>query len=156
MARELERRWDEALRTDEKLQAEYARFVDNSPKQLPLHEREQIRALATNLPHLWRAPSTTAEDRQAIARLLLEQVTVAVEGTSDQVDVELRWAGGFVSQHTLCRPVQTYKQLSNYEALVARIDGLRCQARPCQRSQRSSTQKASIHRNVHGILPMRC
>ena len=127
VARELERRWDEALRTDEKLQAEYARFVDNSPKQLPLHEREQIRALATNLPHLWRAPSTTAEDRQAIARLLLEQVTVAVEGTSDQVDVELRWAGGFVSQHTLCRPVQTYKQLSNYEALVARIDGLRCQ-----------------------------
>jgi len=56
---------------------------------------------------------------------LLEQVTVTVEGNTDHLDVELRWAGGFVSRHALVRPVQTYEQLSNYDQLVARINTLR-------------------------------
>ncbi len=71
--------------------------------------------------------TTAPQDRQTIARLLLEQVSVTVEGQTDRVEVELRWAGGFVSRHALSRPVQTYQQLSNYEELVARIDALRAQ-----------------------------
>ena len=122
VARELERRWDEALRADEQLQADYVRFQQISPTQLSPHERDQIRALSQDLPALWHADSTTPTDRQTIARLLLEQVTVTVEGDTDRVDVELRWAGGFVSRHSLTRPVQTYEQLSNYDELVARIN----------------------------------
>ena len=125
VARELERRWDEALRAHEQLQADYDRFARNCPKKLLPSEREQIGALAEDLPALWRADSTTPEDRQTIARLLLEQVTVTVEGHTDRVDVELRWAGGFISRHTLSRPVQTYEQLSNYGELRTRIDTLR-------------------------------
>lgn len=125
VARELERRWDEALRADDRLQADYARFQQGSPAQLSQQEREQIRALAEDLPALWRADSTAPEDRQTIARLLLEQVTVTVEGNTDRVDLELRWAGGFVSRHILSRPVQTYEQLSNYDELKTRIDTLR-------------------------------
>jgi hypothetical protein len=52
---------------------------------------------------------------------LLEEVRVTIEGESERVDVELRWAGGFVSRHALRRPVQTYEQLSNYDDLMARI-----------------------------------
>jgi DNA invertase Pin-like site-specific DNA recombinase len=125
VARELERRWDEALRADEQLQVDYARFARDCPTRLSPHEREQILALAKDLHRLWQADSTTPEDRQAIARLLLEQVTVTVEGNTDRIDVELRWAGGFVSRHALYRPVQTYEQLSNYNELVQRIDTLR-------------------------------
>lgn len=125
VARELERRWDEALRADEQLQADYGRFTRDCPTQLSPHERAQILALARDLPGLWWSRSTTPEDRQTIARLLLEQITVTVEGNTDRVDVELCWAGGFVSRHTLDRPVQTYQQLSNYDELVARIDTLR-------------------------------
>ena len=125
VARELERRWDETLRADEQLQADYARFQRDCPTQLSVQERQQIRALSQDLPGLWRTETTTPEDRQTIARLLLEQVTVAVEGNTDRVDMELRWAGGFVSRHTLYRPVQTYQQLSNYDELVRRIEALR-------------------------------
>ena len=125
VARELERRWDEALRADERLQAEYDRFARESPTQLSVAERAQIQSLAEDLPALWHASSTTPEVRQAIARLLLEQVTVTVEGNTDRVEVELRWTGGFVSRHTLTRPVQTYEQLSNYNELAARIETLR-------------------------------
>ncbi len=127
VARELERRWDAALRADEQLQADHGRFTRECPTQLAPGEREQIAALAEDLPALWHAGSTTFQDRQMIARLLLEQVTVTIEGDTDRVDVELRWAGGFISRHAQTRPVQTYEQLSNYEALVARIDALRAQ-----------------------------
>jgi DNA invertase Pin-like site-specific DNA recombinase len=127
VARELERRWDESLRADEQLQADYARFQRDCPSRLSPQEREQILALSEDLPGLWRTDTTTPEDRQAVARLLLEQVTVTVEGDTDRVDVELHWAGGFVSRHTLSRPVQTYEQLSNYDELVARVEALRAQ-----------------------------
>jgi len=125
VARELERRWDESLRAEEQLKADYSRFQQSCPTQLTPHEREQILVLSRDLPTLWHSPTTSPEDRQTVARLLLEQVIVTVEGNTDRIDVELRWVGGFVSRHTLSRPVQTYEQLSNYKELVARIDELR-------------------------------
>jgi hypothetical protein len=145
VARELERRWDEALRAEEQLQANYARFQRDCPQQLSPRERAQIEALAQDLPALWHADSTTPEDRQTIARLLLEQVTVTVEGNTDRVEVELRWSGGFTSRHTLLRPVQTYEQLSNYDALVARIESLR-------RERKTLAEIASLL-NAEGFRP---
>lgn len=145
VARELERRWDEVLRANEQLQADYVRFARDCPTQLSPHEREQILALAKELPALWHADSTTPEDRQMIARLLLEQVTVTVEGNSDRVDVEVRWTGGFVSRHTLTRPVQTYEQLSNYDELVTRIDALR--------SERKTLSEIAAALNAEGFHP---
>lgn len=145
VARELERRWDEALRAEEQLQADYAHFQRDCPTQLSPHEREQILALAEDLPVLWYAETTTPQDRQTIARLLLEQVTVTVEGNTDRLDVELRWAGGFVSRHALYRPVQTYEQLSNYNDLVARIDTLR--------DQRQTLPEIAATLNAEGFHP---
>lgn len=145
VARELERRWDEALRAHEQLQADHGRFTRESPLQLSPVERGQIAALAEDLPALWHSGSTTPQDRQMIARLLLEQVTVAIEGDTDRVDVELRWAGGFVSRHTLSRPVQTYEQLSNYGDLVARIDALR--------ARRKTLSEIAATLNAEGFHP---
>lgn len=145
VARELERRWDEALRTQEQLQADYTRFQQECPKQLSPDERKQILALSEDLPALWLAATTTPEDRQTVARLLLEQVTVTVEANTDRVDVELRWAGGFISRHLLSRPVQTYEQLSNYEELMARINGLR--------AQRKTLSEIAAALNAEGFHP---
>lgn len=124
VARELERRWDEALRADEQLQIDFARFEKACPQQLSDNERQQILTLSHQLPELWQATTTTPQDRQAIARLLIEQVTVSVEGNSECVDVEIDWAGGFVSRHAMRRPVQTYQQLSYFEELMSRIKSL--------------------------------
>jgi DNA invertase Pin-like site-specific DNA recombinase len=145
VARELERRWDEALRADEQLQTEYDRFTRNCPKQLSPCERGQIEALAQDLPALWETDSTTPEDRQMIARLLLGQVTVTVEGNTDRVEIELRWSGGFTSRHMLLRPVQTYEQLSNYKELVARIKSLR--------AERKTLTEISEVLNAEGFHP---
>jgi hypothetical protein len=145
VARELERRWDEALRADEQLQADYARFTRDCPTQLAPREHEQIHALSQDLPALWQAATTTPEDRQTVARLLLEQVTVTVEGNSDRVDVELRWAGGFVSRHRLERPVQTYEQLSNFHELIQRIETLR--------TERQTLSQIAATLNAEGFRP---
>jgi DNA invertase Pin-like site-specific DNA recombinase len=145
VARELERRWDAALRAEEELAAEYTRFQRDCPTQLSPEERQQVLALAHDLPSLWHADSTTPQDRQTIARLLLEQVTVTVEGHSDRVEVELRWAGGFLSRHTLSRPVQTYEQLSRYDELVARIEKLR--------TERQTLTQIAATLNAEGYQP---
>jgi hypothetical protein len=124
-ARELERRWEEALRHEQQRQEEYARFRRERPRELTAPEREANRRLARDVPALWQAPQTTAQDRQEIVRVLVERVTVDVHEASEQVAVTLQWAGGATSAHRLRRPVARYDQLSNYPDLVAHIDGLR-------------------------------
>ncbi|MDZ4851034.1 MAG: hypothetical protein SGI77_17240 [Pirellulaceae bacterium] len=70
----------------------YERFQRDCPKHVS-DDQQQIRALSEHLPQLWRASTTTSQDRQSIERLLLEQVVVNIEGNSERVDIELRWAG---------------------------------------------------------------
>jgi DNA invertase Pin-like site-specific DNA recombinase len=125
VVRELERRWEEALKEQRRVEEEYARFGRTQPAGLSASEREHIRALARDLPALWQAPATTAADRQRIVRLLVEEVIVTVRGESEWVDVAIRWAGGFSSRHELVRPVQRYQQMADYGMLMKRIDELR-------------------------------
>jgi hypothetical protein len=125
VVRELERRWEEALKEQRRLEEEYARFSRNQPAGLSAGEREQIRALAEDLPGLWHAPTTTAADRQRIVRLLVKEVVATVRGESEWVDVTIHWAGGSSSSHELVRPVQRYQQMADYGRLLSRIDELR-------------------------------
>ncbi len=125
VARELERRWEEALKEQRRLEEEYARFGRDQPRGLLECEREYIRLLSQDLPALWHAPATTSADRQRIVRLLVEEVVVTVRGESEWVDVTIHWAGGFTSGHELERPVQRYQQMANYGRLLDRIDELR-------------------------------
>jgi hypothetical protein len=125
VARELERRWNEALGEQQRLQREYEQFCAARPARLSAAEREQVRQLAEDIPALWSSPTTTAADRQRLVRLLIEQVEVTVEGQSERVRVSIRWSGGDVSHHELVRSVRSYAQLSDYGRLWERIDALR-------------------------------
>lgn len=129
VARELERRWEEALKEQRRLEEEYARFCRSQPAELSAAEREQIRSLAQEVPALWQATTTTAAERQRIARLLVEEVVVTVQGESERVEVLIRWAGGHSSQHEIVRPVKRYEQMSDYSRLLQRIDELRQEGR---------------------------
>jgi len=84
-------------------------------------EQVAIRRLAEDIPTLWTAPTTTAADRQAIARLMLERVVITVAGTSEKVAVVCHWAGGVQTHHSLRRPVARVSQLSTHAALRQRI-----------------------------------
>jgi DNA invertase Pin-like site-specific DNA recombinase len=129
VARELERRWEEALKDQRRLEEEYARFCRSQPAELSTAEREQIRSLAQELPALWQAAATTAADRQRIVRLLVEEVVVTVQGESERVAALIRWAGGASSRHEIVRPVKRYEQLADYRRLLNRIAELRQEGR---------------------------
>jgi hypothetical protein len=121
VARELERRWEDALKAQRQLGDEYDRFVRSAPAELSDNALSSIRALAADLPAVWSAATTTPADRQRIARLLLERVVVTVDKASERVDVTLHWVGGAVRSHVLTRPVRRYDQHSEYPRLVARL-----------------------------------
>jgi excisionase family DNA binding protein len=124
VARSLERQWERALADELRLRAEHERFVATRPVPLTTAELAAIRRLTEDIPALWHAPTTTARDRQAIARLLLERVVVTVEGESERVAVACHWAGGVRTEHVLTRPVKRLAQLSTCRALLERIDAL--------------------------------
>jgi DNA invertase Pin-like site-specific DNA recombinase len=132
VAAELERRWETRLQELQSLQGEYRRFCDQQPARLTAAEREQIRALAFDIPQLWKADTTTAADRKKVVRLLIERVEVLVAGQTEQVDVAVHWAGGFVGQHRLSRTVNRYEQLADYQRLRARVEQLRQQGKSLQ------------------------
>ncbi len=125
VARELERRWEEKLRDQEQLRLEHRRFTEAQPGELTTSEALRIKELSADVAALWNAETTRPEDRQVIARTLLERVIVTVNGDSENVDVEVRFAGGFVSHLAHRRPVQRYDQVSNYGELIARVEHLK-------------------------------
>jgi DNA invertase Pin-like site-specific DNA recombinase len=124
VARELERRWEQALREQRHLEEEYDRYLNEQPPGLSEGDRELVQSLASDLPALWEAPSTTSADRQVIIRHLVERIVVEVQGESERVDVAIHWAGGFVSRHEIRRPVGRYEQLHDFGALLKWADEL--------------------------------
>jgi hypothetical protein len=121
----LEQAWEEALRSQRELRDEYDRFLHEKPLSLSTEERTRIAALSADLPALWHAPGTTPQDHKEIVRHLVERVVVHVKIDSEYVDVEIRWHGGFTSQHEIIRPVSRYEQLSDFTGLIGRMTELR-------------------------------
>ena len=120
VVRQLEKDWEAALAERQRLGEEYDRFAAARPRTLTAAERDQIRALAADLPAVWDAPTTTDADRKQLIRHLVEQVRVTVAGTSEKVDVEITWAGGHRTAAQVTRPVACLTQLSYYPQLAAR------------------------------------
>jgi hypothetical protein len=137
VARTLEQRWEAALAARAALNADYERFVATEPKALSETERECIRRLATDIPALWQAPSTSDAERQAIVRQLVDRVIVKVLGESEQVNVEVHWAGGHRTASQIVRPVARLEQLSYYGELQARVLALHEQGHAAQQIARA-------------------
>ena len=124
VARQLEADWEAALAETARLEADYQRFAEEQPTALTAAERAAIQALAADIPQVWHAPSTTQADRKELLRILIEDITVAVAGDSELVDVTITWAGGPQTSGQAVRPVGRLDQLSYYPALLARVTEL--------------------------------
>jgi hypothetical protein len=124
VARTLEKDWEAALSEQARLLADHERFQRERPQAPSPAELAAIQALTKDLPALWRAKTTTQQERQTIARLLLERIIVTVIGASEQVRLECHWQGGNRTSHKLAPPVAKFKALSIYPGLVARVGEL--------------------------------
>ena len=124
VARSLEREWETKLAAQLRLQDEYQQFQATQPRGLSPEERAAIRQLATDLPALWQAPTTTSADRKAIVRQVVRRVVLAAHGQSEQVQLTIEWVGGGQTQTSVVRPVARLEQLSYYPQLCARAQQL--------------------------------
>jgi DNA invertase Pin-like site-specific DNA recombinase len=125
VTRTLEAAWEEKLKAERDLQEEYQRRQQLEPRHLTAEERETIRSLAADLPSLWNAPTTSPADRKSILRLLIEQISVTVDDTSEWVDLAIRWAGGHETRTRMRRPVGKLATLGAHEQLLDEIRSLR-------------------------------
>jgi DNA invertase Pin-like site-specific DNA recombinase len=124
VVRQLEADWEAALAEVSRLEADYQRFTEEQPATLTPAERAAIQALASDLPRVWHAASTTHADRKQLLRILIEDITVNVAGDSELVDVTITWVGGHQTSGQAVRPVARLNQLSYYPALLARVTEL--------------------------------
>jgi len=100
VARNLEARWNAALQQVEQLKTQAA----SQRQQLrPLSEHEQARArrLATDLPALWHAETTTNQDRKQLLRAAISEVQL--RGEDDHYAIKVVWKGGAVSERQITR-----------------------------------------------------
>ena len=89
VARSLEREWNEQLLEVDRLERAYQIMPKPAALMLSAQQREQIRALAADLPALWQAPTTTHAQRKQLLRWLIKDVTLAKRG--DLVVIDIRW-----------------------------------------------------------------
>ena len=127
VARQLERDWEEKLAEQKRLFAEYDRLGQQQPRILSQTEREAIRHLAEDIPALWHDPKTTPAERKEILRQVIERIQILVIDDTEQVHIEIHWAGGHKSQLETRRPVARLEQLSYYPDLCDRIGQLTAQ-----------------------------
>jgi DNA invertase Pin-like site-specific DNA recombinase len=121
VVRTLERAWEDKLTAQQQLEEEYHRFGRAQPRLLTGDERASIRQLATDIPSLWNAATTTPADRKEIIRQVVERVLVDAEGTSERVRVRLDWVGGGHTTGEVIRPVGKLSDLSSYPQLCERV-----------------------------------
>jgi DNA invertase Pin-like site-specific DNA recombinase len=121
VVRQLEHDWEQALAAQQQLREDYTRFTAVRPPTLTPAERDQITARAADIRTLWHADTTTHADHKEIIRAIVDKVTLAIVGDSEQVTCTITWAGGHTTTGTAIRAVARLEQLSYYPALRERI-----------------------------------
>src|SRR3954467_8778257 len=92
VAAELERRWNERLRTVRTLEADQEALAAGAQTTLTATDRERLLALGADLARAWHNPDATPATRKRIIRTLIEEIVVRVE--ADALSLVIRWAGG--------------------------------------------------------------
>ncbi|HET8629153.1 MAG TPA: recombinase family protein, partial [Thermomicrobiales bacterium] len=120
VARTLEARWEEALAAVAQVEREGAAARRGALAPLTAAEQEAARALASDLPAVWQAPTTTAADRKRLLRLVVQEVTVTVAPGGRAAAVAIRWSGGATTMHAITRPPVGW-HCTTAPAVVARL-----------------------------------
>jgi excisionase family DNA binding protein len=100
VARSLESRWEHKLHELADAEAE---LVEQA-KPAPEPSREQLEALARELPKLWAAESTADRDRKRLLRTMIADITLTSQPTGRKLHVGIRWRSGAAEEHTIERP----------------------------------------------------
>jgi DNA invertase Pin-like site-specific DNA recombinase len=121
VARTLEGLWEEKLRAAERVEHEYETWVHQHQLTVTPADRQEILALAEDLPAVWTAATTTSADRKRILRLLVRTVILDQHREPGKVWFQINWHTGAISEHWLIRTVQSYGAYARRVELERRI-----------------------------------
>jgi hypothetical protein len=102
VARTLEARWETKLAALAETEQALATAQDARP---PLPTRVELENLATDLPGLWQAPTTSNKDRKRLLRTLIADVTLLPETDPATARIGLRWHTGAADELLVTRPL---------------------------------------------------
>ena len=102
VARSLEARWEAKLAVLAEAEQALTAAQDTLP---PLPSRADLEKLASDLPTLWHAPTTTAKDRKRLLRTLIADITLLPEPDRSKVRIGIRWHTGATDELTADRPL---------------------------------------------------
>ena len=120
----LEADWNARLRDLADAEEDYQRARAKAAGPLTGAQLAQVRALAADLPALWRNPATSMKDRKRLIRLLVTDVTLLKDG--DAITAHVRLPGGQDRTLTVARP------LTAWEAHTTPEDNRRAHQRPAR------------------------
>ena len=92
VAAELERRWNQALTTEAQLEAELVTLQQGREHPLSDAQKQELLALARDLPRLWDDPHSLPEHKKRLLRTALQEIIATSEG--ETIRLVLHWQGG--------------------------------------------------------------
>jgi hypothetical protein len=98
VAGELERRWNERLKEERRLQDELNALNAAPSNGVTPEEREALLRLGADVERAWHAEGATMATRKRIVRMLIEEIVARAE--DEGLDRVIRWAG---EDHTTLR-----------------------------------------------------
>jgi DNA invertase Pin-like site-specific DNA recombinase len=104
VARTLEREWEQRLRDVEEVERQYQDARRVKRVELSEEDRQRIRALAKDVPLIWRSPTTHSSDRKAMLRLVMEIITLTpIDVPRRETMICVQWKSGNVTETRVAR-----------------------------------------------------
>lgn len=104
VAAQLERHWEEKLTALAQLEQQWEEVQTKELAPLSIQDEATIRQLATNLPALWGAETTTTQERKRLLRTLIQDVTLNRNLEEGTTTIYITWQTGATSILTAKRP----------------------------------------------------
>jgi DNA invertase Pin-like site-specific DNA recombinase len=149
VAAELERRWEEKLRTLRTVEEAYARFQHQPPPPtLTAAQRQQFQQLSETLPTLWHGGQVSRPQQKELLRCLIAHV-ILKRTAPEIIEVRIVWISGHASLLQARTPVQRSRDVTTRAQLIARVEQL------WQQGVDSDTEMAA-QLSAEGLYSARC
>jgi DNA invertase Pin-like site-specific DNA recombinase len=141
----LERRWNDAMTVQSRLEEELAELMRQRPCALGKEARQSLLALAHDLPQLWDHPASSPDIKKRILRTVINEIVVSADG--DSVRMIVHWQGG---DHTELRLKKTPTGRHRYVTSVDTLELIASLARHQPDQRIAATINRLGHRTAHG------
>ena len=92
VAAELERRWNQALRTEAQMEDDLAALQQGCDGPLAETQKQELLDLAGYLPSIWEDPEASPENKKRLLRIALKEIIATCE--NDTIRLIVHWQGG--------------------------------------------------------------